>query len=175
MEIIYLADKHEMQSLKDEILKNHATKFILTHRNSIKTNFKELSNQTKLVLAKSRFIYILENMEKLKNLAEILDKLLSSVIRKEKVLVKPYNLQFQNVFNKPDSYSDVEIKVNSKHSFYLHRVVLKRLSGKIGDMMTDDKNKVINIQLNKNEDVNVFLLMLRLFYPKFHLDLSTGS
>lgn len=174
MEIIYLADKHEMQSLKDEILKNYATKCILTYKNLTKTNFKELSDETKLVLAKSRIVYILVNNEKLKHLAEILDKLLTSIIQKEEVQAKPYNLPFQNVFMKPDGYSDVEIKVNSKHSFYLHNVILKRLSGKIGDLVTDEKNKVVNIQLDKNEDVGVFLLMLRLFYPKFHVDLSTG-
>lgn len=174
MEIIYLADKHDMQSLKDEILKNCATKFTLTNKNLVKKNFKELSDETKLVLAKSRFVYILEGIKKFKPLAEISDKLLTSVIQKVEHLTKPYNLPFQNVFSKPDSYSDVEIKVNCKHSFHLHRVILKRLSGKIGEMVTEENMKVVNIQFDKNEDVGVFLLMLRLFYPRFRVDLSPG-
>ena len=163
-----------MQSLKEEILKNYATKFTLTYDNLVKKNFKELSDETKVILAKSRLVYIFENIDKLRSLSKILDNLLTSVIQKEEEKKRPYNLQFQNVFIKPDAYTDVEIKVNGKHSFYLHSVILKRLSGKIGDMVTDEKKKVINIQLGEKEDVGVFLLMLRLFYPKLHVDLNIG-
>ena len=163
-----------MQSLKEEILKNYATKFTLTYDNLVKKNFKELSDETKVILAKSRLVYIFENIDKLRSLSKILDNLLTSVIQKEEEKKRPYNLQFQNVFIKPDAYTDVEIKVNGKHSFHLHSVILKRLSGKIGDMVTDEKKKVINIQLGEKEDAGVFLLMLRLFYPKLHVDLNIG-
>ena len=177
MEVVYLADKHQMQTLKDEILQNHAKKIFLNRGTLEKNNFKELSYETKMILAKSRIVHILESFEQehVKYMAKVLDENLTAILQKRETQKKPYKLSFQNVFNKPDDNSDVEIKVNGKYSFHLHRLTLKRLAGTIGDMVIEEKNSEVNIQLDKNEDVGIFLLMLRLFYPKHHVDLSPGK
>lgn len=180
IKVLCLADQFEMYALKDRILKNHVQQIRLNFEITQSTMFKKLSEDIRFILLKSNLIQCLRQRIKSKQgiqVIEALDEVLDAILnKKEPTKSKSYKLPFQNVFEKADEQSNIEIRVDGKHSLHLHQIVLKRLGGTLGEMILDDKEKNIhNIYLDNNENVEVFLLMVRFMYPKHFVNLSLGK
>ena len=182
IKVLFYADKYRMTALKDEIIKNHASDHIKWNSGALESKeFKELSEDTKVEIAKHQFTNIFNSLamsaeNRAKYLSELMD-IIENLKTKNRPTERKYDLPFQNVFKTPTEHSDIEIVVSKTHSFHLHKQTLKRLSGKFKHLIEnnkDDNLKKMNIELEEKE-LNVFLLMLRFMYPKYQVQLQGNA